>query len=488
MGAATHVRMADRADNADGEQSRSLVQITIAAAKGFGSDQCGLRAAALSYYTVFALPPLLILLIKLAGLIWDPHAVQQSIQGQFSGLVGSGGATTVSQMVSSGQHASHSVFTAVAAIVGLVLGATGAFLSLQTALNAVWQVGPDPEKGGILPFITKRLLSLGMVLALAFLLVVSLALTAAIGALSGVIGSAGVIVQIANVVISLAVLTVLFAAMFKYLPDAAIGWRSVWIGGFATAVLFEVGKFVIGLYLGHSNPGNAFGAASALAVILVWIYYAGVLLLLGAEFTQHFAQARGHGVHPKAGAVCIVREERIVRAQGGESSNHNGGQRSMQMDNQDVRSISTHRGSDGRAAGRTELDGASIGDLFKRLSNDSSQLVQQEIHLAKVELRESAATAAGATGKIATAGVLALPGILSLTAAAIIGLQFLVRSYWLSSLIIGVVILAIAGFLVKRAISAFKEGLAPKETIRTVRDDADWAKDETQRVKRELSA
>ncbi|MFI5228906.1 MAG: YihY/virulence factor BrkB family protein [Gemmatimonadales bacterium] len=286
--------------------------MTKAAAKDFSTDQCGLRAAALCYYTVFALPPLLIVLIKLAGLIWTPQSVQHAIESQFTGLVGAGGATTVSQMVSGGQKANHGGVAAIVGIVGLVAGATGAFLSLQQALNAVWEVGPDPKQGGVRRFVTKRLLSLGMVMGLACLLVVSLAVTAAIGALSNAVG-VGVVMQIVNFVVSLGILAVLFAAMFKFLPDATISWRSVWVGGGLTAVLFEVGKFVIGLYLGHSKPGNPFGAASALGIILVWIYYGSMLVLFGAEFTQQFARARGNGIRPKPGAVRIVREQRIVR-------------------------------------------------------------------------------------------------------------------------------------------------------------------------------
>ncbi len=296
--------------------SRSLAQIVKAAAKDFSRDQCGLRAASLSYYTVFALPPLLILLIKIAGAIWDPQQVQSTLESQFSGLVGGGGATTVSQMVSSGQHSGHGTFATIASIVGLLVGATGAFLALQNALNAAWEVGPDPKHGGIKRLLTKRLLSLGMVMGLAFLLIVSLAVSAALGALGKAIGNTGIIMQIINIVISLVILAILFGAIFKFLPDATIRWRTVWIGGISTAILFEIGKFLIGLYLGHSNPGNAFGAASALAVILVWLYYAGMIVLFGAEFTQQFAKSRGHGVRPKKGAVCIRREERIVRDDG----------------------------------------------------------------------------------------------------------------------------------------------------------------------------
>lgn len=298
--------------------SRSLVQITKAAAKDFSKDDCGLRAASLSYYTVFALPPLLILLIKLAGVIWDPQQVKDALESQFAGVVGSGGASTVSSMVSSGQRAAHGVFTTILSIGGLILGATGAFLSLQSALNAVWEVGPDPKHGGIKSLILKRVLSFGMVLGLAFLLIVSLAVSAALGALGKMIGDAGIVMQIINVVVSIAILAVLFGAIFKFLPDATIPWRSVWVGGIATTVLFEIGKFVIGLYLGHSNPGNAFGAASALAVILVWLYYAGMLVLFGAEFTQHYARSRGHAVQPKKGAVRIERAQRV----GEETSQH----------------------------------------------------------------------------------------------------------------------------------------------------------------------
>ena len=183
----------------------------------------------------------------------------------------------------------------------------------------MWQVGPDPKRGGIKRFITKRLLSLGMVMGLAFLLVVSLALTAALSAFGNALGGAGIVMQIVNLVVSLAVLSVLFAAMFKFLPDATVTWRSVWTGGVVTAVLFEIGKFVIGLYLGQSKPGNPFGAASAFAVVLVWIYYAGMIVLFGAEFTQHYADSRGSAPRPKKGAVRIKREERIVRAEADET-------------------------------------------------------------------------------------------------------------------------------------------------------------------------
>jgi membrane protein len=270
----------------------------------------------LSYYTIFALPPLLILLIKFAGMIWAPGSAEAAIESQFAGPIGAESGRIVRAMVASGEQANQSALSTIVGLGGLLVGATGAFLSLQSALNAVWQVQPDPKLGGVKRFVAKRLLSLGMVAALAFLLVASLAVTAALSALATAVGTASVVMQIVNSVVSIGILAVLFAGMFRFLPDAIIGWRSVWIGGVATAVMLELGKFVIGLYLGHSRPGTPFGGASALAVILVWIYYAGMLVLLGAEFTENFANARGHGVRPKPGAVWVERENRV------ESPNH----------------------------------------------------------------------------------------------------------------------------------------------------------------------
>ena len=281
----------------------SLRSVIAASWKDFGNDKAMLRAAALAYTVAFALPPLLILLIRIAGTIWDPADIQRSLEGQFSGIVGAEGARTVHAMVVSGQKGATGVLASVLGIVGLIVGSTGALIALQDALNAIWEVKLDPQLGGIGLFLKRRLFSLGMVMALAFLLAVSLVLTAAITAVIG--GLEGVLAQVITVAISVIVLALVFAAMFKVLPDATIETRSAFIGGIATAVLFEIGKFAIGFYLGHSHPGNAFGAAGDLAVILVWIYYAGALLLFGAEFTRHYGAARGHAVKPKKGSVFI---------------------------------------------------------------------------------------------------------------------------------------------------------------------------------------
>jgi membrane protein len=228
-------------------------------------------------------------------------------------MIGHDGARTIQAMITQAKQPSGGVMTTLLGLGAVVLGATGAFMQLQTALDRAWEVKPDPKAGGIRNFIFKRVLSLGMVLGIAFLLLVSLALSAMLTAVGGAIGAlipgaSAVVVAILQTVISLGVITLLFAAIFKVLPDAAIAWRDVWVGALVTALLFEVGKWGIGLYLGHSDPGRAYGAAGSLAVILVWIYYTAMIVLFGAEFTQTWAVRRGSGIRPEQGAVKVTED------------------------------------------------------------------------------------------------------------------------------------------------------------------------------------
>jgi membrane protein len=294
----------------------SIFQVIKGAFKDFGDDECAVRAAALAYYTIFALPPLLILLLMVAGMIWDPQQVQHALETQFAGMIGDSAARQVHDMIAAGDRMQGKGTAAtLVSIAGLLFGATGAFMQLQGALNRAWEVKPDPEKGGVMRFITKRLLSLGMVMGLGFLLAVSLAVSALLSAFGDRLGGSlsGPVLMVLNLVISLVVLGLLFAGIFKVLPDAKIAWKDVLLGGLVTAVLFTIGKFAIGFYLGRSNPGSAFGAASALAVILVWTYYAGMIILFGAEFTQAWARRRGDGLRPKKDAVRVVEKEVVVR-------------------------------------------------------------------------------------------------------------------------------------------------------------------------------
>src|SRR5690349_23741960 len=260
----------------------AVLKMPIALAKDtfkeFSKDEATWKAAALSYFTVFALAPLLVLLLQVASFIWDPAQVRDALTGQFQALMGADVAHQVETMMMSAEQktASGSGFRLILSIAGLLFGATGAFVSLQTALNQAWEVEPDPKVGGIKNFITKRFLSLGMVLGIAFLLLVSLAVTAGLSAAGDALfgGFGETFAQILNFVLTFGVITLLFAAMFKVLPDAKVEWRDVWVGAIVTAFLFVVGKTLIGLYTGQRDPRSAFGAAGSLAVLLGWIYYA----------------------------------------------------------------------------------------------------------------------------------------------------------------------------------------------------------------------
>jgi membrane protein len=292
--------------------ARSVFGVLKGAAKDFSEDECPLRAAALAYYTVFAMPPLLVLLIMIAGLVLDPQDVQRAMETQFAGLVGSEGAKGIHEMIASAdQPGSGNIVKTVLSIAGLLFGATGAFIALQGALNHAWEVKPDPKQGGIKNFIVKRIFSIGMVLGIGFLLAVSMALTAGISAIGQRLGGgvAEPVMYVIELVVSFVVLAVLFAAIYKILPDAKVEWADVRIGGLVTALLFVGGKFGLGYYLGRSEPGSAFGAAGALAVILVWVYYAGMILLFGAEFTQRWAESRGRRIEPEEGAIHVEEQE-----------------------------------------------------------------------------------------------------------------------------------------------------------------------------------
>jgi membrane protein len=279
-------------------------------------------AAALSYYTIFSLPAILVLILMLVSAVMNPSDVRGGLEGQLQGLMGPTAGEQVRTIIQQAEHRPRNgLLPTILGIAGLLFGATGAFGQLQKTLNRAWNVEPDPNQGGIKAFLSKRLFSFGVILVFAFFLLVSLVISAALtglgSRLSGFLptGLSGALLEVGNAVVSLAVITLLFAAMFKVMPDARIAWRSVWVGALVTAVLFVLGKFLIGFYLGQSNPGQAYGAAGSLAVLLLWIYYSSLILLFGAEFTETWAVQRGQGIEPERGAVRVQREKQRVGEQ-----------------------------------------------------------------------------------------------------------------------------------------------------------------------------
>ena len=479
----------------------SVITVLKRSLKDFSADEAPVRAAALAYYTVFALPPLLVLLIMVAGLVWDPGDVQRAMETQFASIVGAEGARTIHGMIAAAdQPGGANVLRTVLSVAGLIFGATGAFLQLQGALNRAWDVKPDPKAGGIRHFVMKRFLSLGMVLGVGFLVAVSLALSAVLSLVGDRLGGGfpdGVL-HAANVALSFLVLALLFAAIYKVLPDAEIAWKDVAVGAVVTAILFVAGKFAIGLYLGRSSPGEAFGAAGALAVILVWVYYAGMILLFGAEFTQAWARTHGRAIRPEKGAVriddAVGSGETAAERQAAKSKvTLSRGSHSMQGDGNLPRGNGAGSGMqriNGNGVTPTTADDASVGELFRQLSADTSHLFRQEIQLAKAELRETTGHMVKGATKIGIAAGIAIPGLLAFGAFLIIALgDLLNENYWLSALIVSLAMLITAGLMAKKGIAHFgKASLVPEETVGTLREDAQWAKAESQAFKRAFTA
>ena len=273
-------------------------RLLTAAFAGWWADNAMSLGAAIAFYTVFSLAPMLLAVIAVAGLAFGREAAQGAMVAQMGGLVGDSGASAIQTMIASASNFGSGVVGTAVGVVTFLFLATGAIVELQNDLNIVWKVKPS-ERSGVMAFIRTRLLSLALIAGFGFLLLVSLAADAALSAvghyLSAAFSGAAAILRVLNFVFSLAVTVLLFAAIFKVLPDVDIGWRDVWFGAVVTALLFTLGKFLIGLYLGRSNLTSSFGAAASIITILLWIYYSSLIVLFGAELTKAYADV--HGSH-----------------------------------------------------------------------------------------------------------------------------------------------------------------------------------------------
>jgi membrane protein len=271
----------------------ALHQIVADAGSRWVADNAPRLGAALAYYAVFSLAPFLVLAIGAAGALFGHEAARERVSAEVGRLVGPEGGQAVQAVVASADQGGAAVGS-VLGVVMLVVGAAALFGQLRDALNTVWDVRPRP-RGGAWRFVRDRLLSLSMVLGTAFLLLVSLAVSSLLAALAAVLGDwhLGAVGLAVTGLVDLAVFTALFALLFRYLPDAPVAWRDVWLAAAVTAALFTVGKSLIGLYLGRAGVGTAFGAAGSLAVLLVWLYYAAQVFLFGAELTRAYAERAG---------------------------------------------------------------------------------------------------------------------------------------------------------------------------------------------------
>lgn len=278
---------------------------------GFGDDKIFKLASALAYITISSLAPLLLIVLSVVGWLYgNSYDVQQALFGQIRDLVGREPARQLQQFMQSQALEGSSTWATILGVVLLVVAATLLFADIQDSINTIWQVQPKPSKNSIWLLIRTRLLSLGMIVAVGFLLLVSLILTTVLQILADRIaaivpGLEGPIIQFAQFTVLFGMITVMFALIFKVLPDAQLRWGDVWGGAIFTAILFLIGKALIGLYLGRAEIGSNYGAAGSLVVLLTWVYYSSVILYLGAEFTWARAKVLGHRIKPASYAVFV---------------------------------------------------------------------------------------------------------------------------------------------------------------------------------------
>ena len=268
--------------------------------------------AALAFYTLFAVAPLFVIVLALAGFWFGEEAARRELFSQVSGLVGSEGGEAIQALVSAARKPTTGAWATVIAVVTLFVGATGVFVQLQDALNSIWGVRRKPGRG-LRNFIKDRLLSFALIVGIGFLLLVSPVLSAGLSALgnfmSGLLPAQATLWQWINFGVSFGVITLLFAMIFKVLPDVKIVWRDVWIGALLTALLFNLGKYLLGLYLGRSSVTSAYGAAGSLVIVLLWVYYSAQILFFGAKFTQIYSNRYGSHLEPAPGAEAVTLRE-----------------------------------------------------------------------------------------------------------------------------------------------------------------------------------
>jgi membrane protein len=275
--------------------------------KGFGNDRITKMSSSLSYYTIFSLAPLLIIIISLSGIFLGQDAAEGRIYDQLTNFVGANTASQLQTMIQNASLSGKSKFAAIIGIVTLVIGATTVFAQIQDTINFIWGIKPKPKKGW-LNFLKNRFLSFSVIIGLAFLLLVSLTLSALVDAFSDSLKAqfpqiTVVVLYIINTIITLLLTTLIFGTIFKVLPDARIRWKDVLAGAITTAILFMLAKFGISYYISKSNVGSTYGAAGSLVILLLWVYFSAMILYFGAEFTKAYAVKFGSAIHPEDYAV-----------------------------------------------------------------------------------------------------------------------------------------------------------------------------------------
>ncbi|MGE5400583.1 MAG: YihY/virulence factor BrkB family protein [Ignavibacteriales bacterium] len=278
-------------------------EVTSQTFSKWSDDKSPKLAASLSFYTIFSLAPLLLIMIAIAGLIFGTDAAQGRIVDEMQSMVGKESAVLIQNAIKKSSDTQTGIIATVIGFVSLILGATGVFLELQDSLNIIWKVSGKPPRGAILTYLRSRAISFSLVISFGLLLLITLLVSTAISALSDFaeryISIPGYVLSYTDFILSLIVMIVIFSMIYKILPDVKLSWKDVRIGAIVTSVLFIIGKYLITLYLGRSSVSSTFGAAGSLALFIIWIYYTAQIIFLGAEFTYVYAVRFGSGVIPK---------------------------------------------------------------------------------------------------------------------------------------------------------------------------------------------
>ncbi|MBA2564056.1 MAG: YihY/virulence factor BrkB family protein, partial [Gemmatimonadetes bacterium] len=337
---------------------QALVPLLKSSFRDWQEDKASRLAAALAYYTIFAIAPLLVIAIGIAGMAFGREAAQGQVVREMQGLLGEEGARMIQETIQSAGREDRGLLATAIGVIVLLFGASGVFGQLKDGLNTIWEVAPKPGRG-LLGIVKDRFASFTMVLGIGFLLLVSLGVSAWLGKLGELAGEhvpgPPILAAALHFAVSFGVITVLFAMIYKILPDVEIRWGDVWLGAAATALLFTAGKFLLGFYLGKGSAGSAFGAAGGLVILLVWVYWSAQILFFGAEFTQVYANEYGSRIVPDEDAVGVTAE---TRAQEGMPDRDRLEARARGNGREDGRRRSAAEGrSDRAAAGRRDHPG-----------------------------------------------------------------------------------------------------------------------------------
>ena len=294
------------------KQFKNILTVSKTALKKWWAKDPFKESAVIAYYTIFSLPGLLIVIITVAGYFFGQEAVNGQIASQITSTMGADTAQQIQDIIAKGTESKNSFLATIIGVLTILVGATGVFVQFQKSINTIWEVKADKSKSGILSLLKARLFSFGLIIAIAFILIASLVISATLSALGTWMTnyfseSLLIILQVINFILSLSILAVLFALMFKFFTDAKIKWRHVWIGSFVTAILFETGKAALGLYFGKADPGSGYGAAGSIILILLWVSYSSMIVFYGAEFTHAYAKIKDGKIAPDKNARSQIK-------------------------------------------------------------------------------------------------------------------------------------------------------------------------------------